>query len=60
MLTPQSVGKPPLKARDLIGSKSGSLPNTKGTNNIQRDTTRRLKKSLLVQFLLKVQALGMT
>ena len=58
-----SAGKPPLKARDLLGSKnSGSMASLKGSMgkaSYQKEMARRHKKSLVITLLLKIQALGL-
>lgn len=71
MATPgSSASKPPLKARDMLGNKSlnpGSLSSLTNTGvagstakvNPQKDMLRRHKKSLVIIFLIKVQALGL-
>lgn len=53
-----SAGKPPLKARDLLGSKgSGSVASLKGSIgkvSYQKEMARRHKKSLDITLLLKI------
>ena len=58
MNTPGSAGgKPPLKARDILGQKSNTTSsasiNGLSKVNQQKDMLRRHKKSLAIDFLLK-------